>query len=209
MLHCALLLLSLVIVGNASAQNRAGIPAGVRLSLPSAVMGAPTAFPLALAAPSLPAISFQGTLGPAQIEPLSSTYLGSGIKEDSFEIRSVEIAGPSIESSVRMQSFFTSPTDTGRFHLSAPLVMQILSQLGIIHGHVLMGLERKTTEVWLGEYEVRHRKPIRDPDQIHVVMNITDIGRGRSHPDQIVLTHDFDMNDGAVTGRTKLYFNPP
>ncbi|MEW6058009.1 MAG: hypothetical protein AB1540_15490 [Bdellovibrionota bacterium] len=145
----------------------------------------------------------------AEIEPLSSPYLRAGIKQDLFTIPSVKVEGMKIESIVKMTSTYTSPTDPGGFHLSAPLAMQIISQIGIIHGHVLMGFSEKKAEVWMSDYSIKHRKPIRDPDNIKVELVLVESVPVRNNPDALSMTYHFTINGDAATGETKLYFDPP
>ena len=63
--------------------------------------------------------------------PRSSAYLGGGYKEDDFELTNVLIGEKRVLGSVRVGSFF--PPSDGEFHLSAPMAMIWICQLGTIY----------------------------------------------------------------------------
>ena len=121
----------------------------------------------------MPEVEKQLTL--EEIAALSSLYLNEGRKKESWEILEVNVEDRILTARVRMRSTFVSPTDPGGFHLTVFSTLEFLSQLMIIHGHVLANREEKTQEGWMLECSISSRHPIRDPENIQVRMEAVSI----------------------------------
>lgn len=104
------------------------------------------------------------------IARLSSPYLSGGRLLERWNIQEIEWRAAELRAKVCFTEFFVSPTDSG-FHLSNLAGLEIVAQLRIIHVHLLLGLDRKTREVWFVRGSERCIRPIRDPQCIHVGLN--------------------------------------
>lgn len=105
-----------------------------------------------------------------QVKKISSPYLSEGRKEDKWEIVQVSILNETLLAHIRMLSYYKSSTDTLGFHLTTFSTMEFVSQLFVVYGHVLAGLEEKVQEAWMMNCNINCLKAIRDPDNIQVEM---------------------------------------
>ena len=145
---------------------------------------------------------------PAQIEALSSDYLTQGVFQDSFAIRSVEIDGNRLSAQIDMTQFGVSPTDRDGYHLTAPSVFRFLGQLLVIHGQVYLNLgDHKKVEVWVKEHSMKHVRPVRSPQGIQVQGSIESMKKAHSNPAMIGFHYVFDINEGAVRGEARAFFD--
>lgn len=120
-------------------------------------------------------VSNKKILSQEDISRLSSEYLNEGRKLEDWEITYVEIEEKTLTARVRMRSHFISPTDSSGFHLTIFSTLEFLSQLTIIYGHVWAGLIDKTMEGWMIECSISSKRPIRDPENIEVRMEVSSI----------------------------------
>jgi hypothetical protein len=114
-------------------------------------------------------------LSQKQIEKLSSHYLNEGRKQESWTIKQIDIEDDRLIAEVSMTETYISATDEGGFHLTLFSTLEFLSQLMIIYTHVWAGLEEKSREGWMVESHARIRSAVRDPDAIHVEMQVKTI----------------------------------
>lgn len=110
-----------------------------------------------------------------EIASLSSVYLAEGRKQESWEIKNIEIENNLLTARIRMKSVYISPTDTSGFHLTIFSTLEFLSQLTIIYAHVWAGLDKKIREGWMIECSVTSGQTIRDPNNIEVNMEVISI----------------------------------
>jgi len=113
----------------------------------------------------------------SEIENYASHYLNQGRNRDRWEISEVNIniEDKHLTARVRMTETYVSATDSAGFHLTIFTILEFLSQLSIIYGHVWAGHTEKTSEGWLLETSVRTRKAIRDSENICVEMDALSI----------------------------------
>ena len=128
--------------------------------------------------------------------PRSSAYLGGGYKEDDFELTNVLIGEKRVLGSVRVGSFF--PPSDGEFHLSAPMAMIWICQLGTIYTCYDNGLPRKTEEIYIRNFNVKCRKRIVELDGILLEIEIT----SKAVRKKVVhYRGNFDIDVGSFTGK--------
>ena len=82
-------------------------------------------------------------------QPLMSTYLSRGRRQEVWCINWIEWDGEVLRASARLEGWVTSKTDNNRFHLSIYAAREIDAQLSIIGMHLKLGLPEKSAEVWL------------------------------------------------------------
>lgn len=111
-------------------------------------------------------------LSGAEIAALSSVYIDQGIKQEAWEIQTIQFTGTLLTATVRMTSTFISPTDPGGFHLTIFCTQEILAQLANIHLHVTAGHMSKCRESWMRECHFNYRNVIRQTDNIQVEMDM-------------------------------------
>ncbi len=146
-------------------------------------------------------------LSTTQIQALSSEYLAKGAFQDDFEIKSVEIEGKKLRARLKMTSFGISPSDTEGYHLTAPTVFRMVAQLVVIQGHEFLGFTQKTLEVWVREHYFKHRRPIRDPNEILLDLEISDIVPSPVNPDMLGFHFKMGINKNAVAGHGSAFFD--
>lgn len=147
-------------------------------------------------------------LSPQEIQQLSSEYLTQGVFQDHFAIRDLCVQGEEMEALIEMTGFGISETDVGGYHLTAPSIFRFLGQILIIHGQKFFSLgDTKAVEVWVKEHTMKHKSPIRDPRAIVVKGGIRGVRRAQSNPAMIGVEYTFTVNDGAVLGSAKAFFD--
>lgn len=112
------------------------------------------------------------SLNAEDIINISSVYLNEGRKQKAWEILHVDIVGMQLDADIRMRSRYISETDPDGFHLTIFSTLEFLSQLAIIYGHVWADEKKKTREAWMVGCTIKSRRIIRDPENIHVSMNV-------------------------------------
>lgn len=132
------------------------------------------------------------TLGPEQIQALSSHYLNEGRKQESWRIGDINIRGRQLSTTVSMRSVYTSGTDSKGFHLTIFSTLEFLSELMIIYAHAWAGLQKKTKEGWMLESSTKSIRAVRNPDQIKVEMKIAAI---KKLGDNIICIADYSVTD--------------
>jgi hypothetical protein len=148
-------------------------------------------------------VTLHKTLGLAEIKDLSSVYLDEGIKQESWQITSIEINGPVLQAKIRMTSTNISPTDAAGFHLTIFSTMEFLSQLANIYFHVWAGYQKKTREVWMRECSISCKQPIRDADNILARLEVKSL---KQVGEQALGLIQYDVSDpagGCFQGRLK------
>lgn len=95
-----------------------------------------------------------------QIGRLSSPYIPDGIRQDVWQIDSVDIRDGLVNAKVSIGSAFLSPTDSGGAHFTMFSANEIVAQLMVIYMHVQAGFEKKYREVWAAELHGRYVMPI-------------------------------------------------
>lgn len=107
-----------------------------------------------------------------EISALSSVYIDRGIKQEAWEIQTINFTGTVLTATVSMTSTFISPTDPDGFHLTIFCTQEILAQLANIHLHVTAGHMTKCRESWMRECHFNYRNVIRRPHNIKVEMDM-------------------------------------
>ena len=141
-------------------------------------------------------------LSPEDMKNISSSYLVSGRKQDTWVITYLEIEGRELYAEICMSSYYVSPTDTDGFHLPMYPPIEFISQLMIIYVHVWAGLKEKTQEGWMIECSFSSKRPIRDPENIKVRMKVTSIRKFREKIYIVAETRVYD-EEGLFEGRMK------
>ena len=132
------------------------------------------------------------TLGPEQIQALSSHYLNEGRKQEIWRIGDINIRGRQLSTTVSMRSVYTSGTDSKGFHLTIFSTLEFLSELMIIYAHAWAGLQKKTKEGWMLESSTKSIRAVRNPDQIKVEMKIAAI---KKLGENIICIADYSVTD--------------
>jgi hypothetical protein len=138
-------------------------------------------------------------LNTEQVKKISSPYLSEGRKKDQWEIIEVRILNETLRSRVRMLSYYKSPTDFEGFHLTSFSTMEFVSQLFIVYGHVLAGLEEKVQEAWMMNCDIDCKKAIRDPDNIQVEMHFKTLRKIKNRMLGHATAHIWDEQGGEFT----------
>jgi len=142
-------------------------------------------------------------LGRKQIADLSSAYIDQGVKQDSWEILSVEISGKLLKAKLRMTSFFVSPTDPGGFHLTIFSTQEFLAQLANIYLHVAADFTVKSRETWMRESAITSRSVIRDPENIMVEIDFFSLKKMKGSLISLAKCRIYDDRGGLFTARIK------
>ncbi|MFI3191050.1 hypothetical protein BCS42_08045 [Crenothrix sp. D3] len=138
-----------------------------------------------------------------EIAKLSSVYLTEGRKQENWEILEVNIKNDILKARIRMISSCISPFDKTDFHLPAFPILEFLSQLAIIYGHIWAGYTEKTREVWLIESNIISKKAIRNPDNIQVTIKVVSIKKVGQNILAIIQSQVFDDQGGLFEARIK------
>jgi hypothetical protein len=150
-----------------------------------------------------------GLMSKRDVQNLNSPYLVKGLQNEEASIEELTLDSSSLSArgKMRMTSTATSPTDPEGFHLSAPMVLSMIGQLVVVAGHAFLGFQTKDVEVWVKDYSVQHRRPIRDPNSIWIDLRVSEI-RPSSKSDHIVgFTYNATINDDAVQLKTSIYYD--
>lgn len=144
-------------------------------------------------------------LGAGQLEQLYAPFLMSGgMGEEKIAFDWVNVDGKTATASCRLDGFYRSPWDF-EFHLNALTGMALISQLAMIHGMVVCGVERKDFEILMMDYHQTMTTLVREQSGIRVEMNIVQRSvapagfRGQNHP-RTFFKWTFTVNDGAWRG---------
>ncbi len=137
-------------------------------------------------------ITLNANLNKVDLEKLSSHYLTSGRKQESWTIETVQVRDDSLSAEVTMASTYVSGTDARGFHLTIFSTLEFLSQLMIIYAHVWAGLPDKTREGWMVESKTRCVRAIRNADNIRVTMLVRSM---RKRGDNLYCDAEFRVTD--------------
>jgi hypothetical protein len=138
-----------------------------------------------------------------EIARLSSAYIDSGVKNETWSIKTVLIDGGNVRAELEMDSVFVSPTDPGGFHLSIFSTQEFLAQLSNIYLHLLAGSERKERETWMREVTIKTHKTIRDRNKILVEMDFFNVRRFGEGWYAMARCRVFDDHGGLFTAELK------
>ncbi len=121
----------------------------------------------------------------------------------------VQVTGKTVTASCHLSEYFKSPWDF-EFHLNAVTGMAIVSQLGMIHGMVVCGVDRKDFEILMMDYQQTMTKPILDPTDIRLAMTIVQrtvapAGLGTPYP-RTYFKWNYTVNEGTWSGSAAAAF---
>lgn len=125
-------------------------------------------------------------------EQLLSPYLQDGRKHERWNLDRIEMEGKALRALVSMRSTYVSSTDAGGFHLTIFSTLEFLSQLMIIYVHKWAGQTEKKREAWMVESRTHSVRPIRDPAEINVEMNVQSM---RRRGEVLYCTAEFAVTD--------------
>ncbi|MDE0388133.1 MAG: hypothetical protein OXI75_05505 [Rhodospirillales bacterium] len=135
-------------------------------------------------------------------DPISSDYLRGGYRTDEFELTSVLLQEDRIIGSVKVETFF--PPMDGEFHLSVPLAMIWLMQLGTIYSFLDIDAIRKDREVYLRDFSVKCRSRIVNLSDILLELKVT--GRAE-RAGRHIFQSEYDIDVGSFTGRMSWFMD--
>jgi len=148
----------------------------------------------------------KGPLPQEHIQALYSDYLMEGFAKERFLFKEVLMDGFRASALVTMTSTAASSTDPAGFHLSTLMAISMIGQLVITHSHILCGFKRKEIEVWMRDYSIIHRRPIRDPKNIRVEIRLEDLRKLHSST-MACLAYSISMGDRAVTAKCRAFLD--
>ena len=149
-------------------------------------------------------------LEPTELEPFYAPFLMSGgMGHERIAFDWVHVDGKTVTASCHLSEYFKAPWDF-EFHLNAVTGMAMLSQLAMIHGMVVCGVDRKDFEILMMDYQQTMPNLIREPRGIQLAMTIVQrtvapAGWRLSHP-RTFFKWTFTVNDGAWTGAASAAF---
>ena len=146
-------------------------------------------------------------LSAEQIKKTSSQYLKEGRKQESWEIKRVQILGNNLQAEIEMVQTYTSSNDGAGFHLTIFSSLEFLSQLMIVFGHELAGLDTKIQEGWMVDSSIKCSGAIRSTS-IKVSMEVL---RMRKRGDNLYGHANFtiysDTDEGYFKATLKGFFS--
>ncbi len=121
----------------------------------------------------------------------------------------VQVAGKTVTASCRLAEHYKSPWDF-EFHLNAVTGMAMISQLAMVHGMVVCGVDRKDFEILMMDYQQTMPDLIRDPDNIQLSMTIVQrtvipAGWRQAYP-RTMFKWKFSVNEGTWAGAASAAF---
>lgn len=105
-----------------------------------------------------------------EIKNLSSDYISKGLKNEKWCISEMKITDDGAELKLKMTDIAISSADTGGFHLSFLIAMEMIAQMMVIYLHYKAGLKIKTREIWVSSINSKFITPVRNPDFIYIKM---------------------------------------
>jgi len=135
--------------------------------------------------------------------------MSGGMGQERIAFDWVQVAGKTVTASCHLADHFRSPWDF-EFHLNAVTGMAMISQLAMIHGMVVCGVDRKDFEILMMDYQQTMPDLIRDPVGIRLAMTIVQrsvapAGWRQPYP-RTFFRWTFTVNDGAWTGAASAAF---
>jgi hypothetical protein len=149
-------------------------------------------------------------LEPIELEPFYAPFLMSGgMGHERIAFDWVEVAGKTVTARCHLAGYYKSPWDF-EFHLNAVTGMAMISQLAMVHGMVVCGVDRKDFEILMMDYQQTMPKLIRDPADIRLAMTIVQrtvapAGWRQQHP-RTFFKWTFTLNDGCWVGAASAAF---
>jgi hypothetical protein len=149
-------------------------------------------------------------LEPVELEPFYAPFLMSGgMGHERIGFDWVQVAGKTVTASGHLSEYFKSPWDF-EFHLNAVTGMAMISQLAMIHGMVVCGVDRKDFEILMMEYQQTMKDVIRDRERIRLAMTIVQrtvapAGWRQQHP-RTYFKWTFTVNEGTWAGSAAAAF---
>lgn len=149
-------------------------------------------------------------LEPIELEPFYAPFLMSGgMGHERIAFDWVQVAGKTVTASCHLSEYFKSPWDF-EFHLNAVTGMAMISQLAMIHGMVVCGVDHKDFEILMMDYHQQMPNLIREPRGIRLAMTIVQrtvapAGWRQQHP-RTFFKWTFTLNDGAWAGSASAAF---
>jgi hypothetical protein len=152
----------------------------------------------------------QRRLEGSALDPFLSDYLmRGGLNQDVAVFDHVDVSGKRVAATCHMKSFFVSPHD-GRFHLSGLVGTALLVQLGIVHGLLLEGSDRKSGEVYLSDYQVTLRREITETEGLPIQMDMIHCihlpAKAQQPQGRAFYSWRFAVADGAWRGKMTMVF---
>lgn len=135
--------------------------------------------------------------------------MSGGMGQDRIAFDWVAVAGKTVTASCHLSSYYKSPWDF-EFHLNAVTGMAMLSQLGMIHGMVVCGVDRKDFEILMMDYRQTMTNHIKERENIRLSMTIVQrtvapAGWRQQHP-RTFFKWNFTVNEGVWSGSAAAAF---
>jgi hypothetical protein len=135
--------------------------------------------------------------------------MSGGMGQDRIAFDWVQVAGKTVTASCHLSDYFKSPWDF-EFHLNAVTGMALISQLAMIHGMIVCGVDHKDFEILMMDYQQTMTNLIRDRENIRLSMTIVQrtvapAGWRQEYP-RTLFKWTFTVNDGTWVGSTAAAF---
>jgi len=135
--------------------------------------------------------------------------MSGGMGQERIAFDWVQVTGRTATASCHLSDHFKSPWDF-EFHLNAVTGMAMISQLAMIHGMVVCGVDRKDFEILMMDYQQTMPNLIRDPEGIRLAMTIVQrtvapAGWRQPYP-RTFFKWTFTVNDGTWQGAASAAF---
>lgn len=116
--------------------------------------------------------SLNRTYAGADIAPLLSPYLSGHIDEDVLDLKQVHTDEDRLHAVYRMSTYYASPTDGGRFHLSGGKAFEMMYRAAILHVQTLSDVSHPKAMYKRTSMHIQFHKPIRDPHHLEIKMQM-------------------------------------
>ena len=135
--------------------------------------------------------------------------MSGGMGQERIAFDWVHVAGKTVTASCHLSDYFKSPWDF-EFHLNAVTGMAMISQLAMIHGMVVCGVDRKDFEILMMQYQQTMTNLIVDRERIRLSMTVVQrtvapAGWRQPHP-RTFFKWTFTVNEGAWVGSAAAAF---
>ena len=105
-----------------------------------------------------------------EIKNLSSSYIDEDLKKERWGFLSIEIGPELVLTTASVDLSSLPPINYQNFHLSFFTATEMIGQLLVIYLHHRAGLTFKAREVWVSKVTNKFIKPIKDPENISIVL---------------------------------------
>ena len=139
------------------------------------------------------------------VESLMSKYQMDGVYQDRLSMTAADLSPHAMTAKFALDSYGVSPEDAGGFHLTAPTVCRMAGQMLVMHVHWLAGFRKKSVEVWVRDHQISHRRPSRNPQDVPVILTLTQAGPGARNPHMLRVAYTAQFDGDAVSGQTVSY----